>query len=274
MKHIKHTFTRVLSAALCVLLLGCVLAAAPVTVQAAPAECPIEGATGSGTSEFDPVVVTDWDQLEAAMTYDGTLFVQVGKSIKHRGRGIVNGFCNATTVSGNITLDLNGKEVQKYDQIEGGIGVDRGLKMFAVTGTLTLNDTSGGDGSLRTISYIPDTFDFCMMSEDAFGTTVIVKDGGKFIMNGGELCPGRSQEHWCASAFTVDYAYGETRKLKKGVTERYDGYGRIQNNGTALLVEGGGEAVINGGELYGRGWSKFDWEGVFQQDTYQYGGGG
>lgn len=244
----------------------------PLSVSAAVADeaagSPVEGCEGSGTAA-DPVIVKDGDQFRAAMTYGGELYVRVGKSIKFSGEGY-NFAVDAIKVTGDIHLDLNGKEVQKFEQI-GGAKADGRLidTMIAVSGTLTVDDSSKKqDGQLCNYSHISNLVDWIVPCEDAQENIIRVDNGGKFILNGGRLVGGRSQEHWCAAAFTVSYDPGVKAKVKKGISDRYDGNGRIQNNGTALIVGNGGEAVINGGELYGRGWKGFEWDGYSEDTTY------
>lgn len=264
---------RITSAFIAVLLTLTLLAGmVPLSVSAAVTDDavggPIAGCEGSGTS-LDPVIVEDGDQFKEAMTYDGELYVQVGKSIKYSGEGydFARKFIDVT---GDIHLDLNGKEVQKFEQI-GGAMADGRLRntMIAVKGTLTVDDSSKKqNGQLCNYSHISDLIDWIIPCEDALENIIRVDKGGKFILNGGNLVGGRSQKHWCASAFVASYDPGKKVKVKKGITDRYDGNGRIQNNGTALIVGEGGEAIINGGRLYGRGWSSFDWDGYDADDTY------
>ena len=137
---------QITSALIAVLLTLTLLAGmAPLSVSAAVSDDavggPIAGCEGSGTS-LDPVIVEDGDQFKEAMTYDGELYVQVGKSIKYSGEGydFARKFID---VKGDIHLDLNGKEVQKFEQI-GGAMADGRLRntMIAVKGTLTVSDTS------------------------------------------------------------------------------------------------------------------------------------
>ena len=201
---------RITSAVIAVLLTLTLLAGmVPLSVSAAVADDavggPIAGCEGSGTS-LDPVIVEDGDQFKEAMTYDGELYVQVGKSIKYSGEGydFARKFIDVT---GDIHLDLNGKEVQKFEQI-GGAMADGRLRntMIAVKGTLTVDDSSKKqNGQLCNYSHISDIIDWIIPCEDALENIIRVDSGGKFILNGGNLVGGRSQQHWCASAFVASY---------------------------------------------------------------------
>ena len=122
------------------LLAGMVPLSVSATVSDDAVGGPIAGCEGSGTS-LDPVIVKDGDQFKEALTYNGELYVQVGKSIKYSGEGydFARKFIE---VKGDIHLDLNGKEVQKFEQI-GGAMADGRLRntMIGVKGTLTVDDS-------------------------------------------------------------------------------------------------------------------------------------
>ena len=141
------------------------------------------------------------------------------------------------TVTGKKYLDLNGHDIDiKYDK-----GWTDTLFTIPEGSELVILDSKGG-GSIRYDGYIFDGADY-----DAGHLAVrhVFDVSGKLTINGGRILGGgRSKQQWLAVA------------SKGGKVEVYgfNGYVRNQVNGCGVIVENGGELVVNGGDVTGRGY--------------------
>jgi hypothetical protein len=109
---------------------------------------------------------TTWSQLESACEVGGTVTVVLGANITQRD---TDG-SRTISVSGNVTLDLNGYSVTRESDDTVG-------RMFHVSGRLDVVDNStGGGGSLN----------YFNLNANITGYLVSVYSGG-FVLHGGTL---------------------------------------------------------------------------------------
>lgn len=145
------------------------------------------------------------------------------------------------SVNGCVHLDLNGHELV--------YGADHGAgskPFITVNGgsELHIYDSQNGGGYIHYEGKL--TSDVCAIPRDL----IVVKDGGKLFVNGGELEAGRSKEIygiWDENAYI-----NKRRGYSDDVYETPDTIRHLVC-GNAIELQPGSECVINGGEFYGRG---------------------
>ena len=148
---------------------------------------------------------------------------------------------------GTKILDLNGYRLYLSDK--GNAPAQSVMMVIPEGASLNVYDDVGTgmiwmDGQMK----FGDDFygDDAILVRDVFAVT-----GGLLAVHGGEIHAGRAKRVWCnlVSQNTPDWDWGD----KYSAASAYSGYATKFNSGTAVTVESG-EAMIYGGEFWGRGW--------------------
>ncbi len=145
------------------------------------------------------------------------------------------------TVKGVKHLDLNGHSLvygvdkSDYSWYHPFITIEEGAELY-------IYDSAGKGGYIH--------YEGKLTSKDDRipRTLITVNNGGKLVVNGGELEAGRSKE-----------IYGKWYSED----DKYTGNIRHQIVGHAVKINGSGTAIINGGEFYGRG---KDYSAIYADD--------
>lgn len=154
------------------------------------------------------------------------------------------------SVNGCVHLDLNGHELI--------YGADHGAgskPFITVNGgsELHIYDSQNGGGYIHYEGKL--TSDVGAIPRDL----IVVKDGGKLFVNGGELEAGRSKELFGTWKESYHVATQDGRDNYQDV-DIWTGNLRHLVCGNAIELQPGSQCVINGGEFYGRG--DYDWHGA------------
>ena len=154
------------------------------------------------------------------------------------------------SVNGCVHLDLNGHKLI--------YGADHGAgskPFITVNGgsELHIYDSQNGGGYIHYEGKL--TSDVGAIPRDL----IVVKDGGKLFVNGGELEAGRSKELFGTWKESYHVATQDGRDNYQGV-DIWTGNLRHLVCGNAIELLPGSQCVINGGEFYGRG--DYDWHGA------------
>lgn len=221
---------KVLSVFLAVLMAFSVLAVAAV---------PTSAVSGSGT-KASPYVITTWKELSTYLAKSGTAYLKAGNRLYDEAS------TSPLKVAGTKYLDLNGFEIKRY------LKNTDASNMFTVSGKLYINDSSAspkstdGKGKITFSNWIwtPNdskvhTAEF-VIQRDVF----YVESGGVLVLNQGKIIPGESDKSWMYDA----------RQLASA-NKVYNGNARAQINGNGVTVKKGGQFIMNGGHVEGRGFA-------------------
>ena len=219
----------------------------PLTALTATAAETEVAETGADPTFYGVAIPTDGAGLKTLLEADGDIMISLNKDISarigekgDRNAEYVEYWC--TLGKGTKVLRLNGYDIDLYYDRKAirvynyytSFKVDKETSMFNVPAgsELVIND-SKNSGTIH--------FDG-MLKDDAFHLdqrNLITVNGGKLTVNNGILEAGRSQK--------VHGRYSDGGAW----TKEKDFYRQI--NGTAIVLKSG-QATINGGELYGRGY--------------------
>lgn len=153
------------------------------------------------------------------------------------------------TVKGKKYLDLNGHDIDiKYDK-----GLTDTLFTIPEGSELVILDSKGG-GSIRYDGYIFDGADY---DSGHLAVRHVFAVSGKLTINGGKILGGgRSKQQWLVSAFKD----GDDSVVGTPILW-FNGYVRNQVNGYGVIVKDGGELIVNGGDVTGRGYVELNMYG-------------
>ncbi len=215
---------RILSILLCLVM---VLGLLPTAAFAA--------GTGSGTSESDPIVVNNYDDLKKAMTKSSKTYVKLGGDITtaglNKGVGIVPD--DVIVVGNHITLDLNGKTLTLTTAVS---NVDYFIRVLHES--LNIKD-SGTNGTIK------------MENKDNAYFYGILVDAALTVESGtikSENETGRNVSYVICANTRGDVT------INGGTISNTDGFrsGKyICNNSLALWANHDSTLTINGGDFYG-----------------------
>ena len=192
-----------------VILLGTMPFAA-LPVGAAPDWITISGANDSSKMQ----------QLKGMLSQSGTKYIKLGEDIN-----LNYDLGSAFPINGVKHLDLNGHKINYDDRVAESrvmFSVKSGAEMYIY------------DSSAKKTGYIH--YDGILPKGKEIHHTIFFVEGGKLVVNGGEIEAGRSKRVWLVAA--------------RGF---YNGYVRQQVEGAAIYVAPGAECIINGGIIRGRG---------------------
>ncbi|MBE6782658.1 MAG: hypothetical protein E7536_01440 [Ruminococcaceae bacterium] len=187
------------------------------------------------------VSVDTWEELRDALKSETDKIVTLTKDITYEAYN--TGYHG---VKADIVLDLNGYEIKvkntydaAYPDMEEGC-YEEFFNIFN-GGRLTINDSSEkGEGKISFESYVNSADDFEKLPiRDLF----VVYNGGTLVVNGGTLQAGTIKKEW--KTLFPRYSEGEAM--------RFTGYVYKLCYGTAVTVNKGGKAIINGGSFIGHG---------------------
>ncbi len=159
---------------------------------------------------------------------------------------------------GNKTLDLNGHTVE----LNRPSATRSGMIFIPEGASLTVEDSSH-QNSGKLFAYGDLTAPgYQFAKNDVKNRRIFYVDGGRLTINGGTFEAGRSKEVWCINGRSIRNSEEEDASFfdYTNLWARYDGYIWRQNNGCAVLLNGG-SASINGGRFIGRGY-------MTQKETY------
>lgn len=168
--------------------------------------------------------------------------------------GDVENFLRAGTYGVTKVLDLNGHDfVLKYPNMN-----CHSATLFDVSHCdLYITDSVGG-GSIKLDGYItaPDDYNYFkeIAGDDQQRDIFYVHDGGRLIINGGLIEAGRSKTEAGFTIFNADV---------RDSSNHYTGSATRYVNGTAIRIGDGGEVVINGGTVQGRGYEHISDSGKY-----------
>ena len=192
-------------------------------------------------SAADGVSVDTWEELRNALTSETNKVITVTKDINYEAYET-----GVASVRADIVLDLNGYEIKvkhMYDMAYPAMtsGCREVLVGIHKNGHLTVNDSSAkGEGKFTFESYVNSASDFEKLPiRDLF----VVYDGGNLVINGGTFQAGTIKKEW--KTLFPRYSEGEAM--------RFTGYVYKLCYGTAVTVNKGGKAIINGGSFTGHG---------------------
>ena len=190
-------------------------------------------------------------------------------------------------VYGNKTIDLSGHTIYYKDKSpltveflpedafqNDYLSLESINTMFQIMpgAVLTINDSSKkGEGKIQFDSHGHDN-EYEDLAKGLHSRDVFhVEEGGKLIINGGTIESGSTHKHWLINAEEIKPIVldEETGRVKASFMEHvaeyyiyfyiYNGNGRFDGNarylvwGSPVHVASGGELVVNGGEIIGRG---------------------
>lgn len=210
----------------------------------------------------DDEVAFNW--LKQFLLDDGNVYsIRLGGDLEYEVGNNVN---TVFYVHGKKYLDLNGHDL--YIRRDNGYT----STMFEIIdgAELVIIDSAGG-GTIRYDGYIFDGADY-----DAGHLAVrhIFDVYGKLTINGGKIMGGgRSKKQWLANAVTEGYVGGGGGGVVT-IFQMYNGYVRNQVNGIGVIVRNGGELVVNGGDVTGRGFLSLDKTGISERACAIYGKNG
>lgn len=192
-------------------------------------------------SAADGVSVDTWEELRDALKSETNKVVTLAKDITYEAYN--TGYHG---VKADIVLDLNGYEIKvknTYDAAHPDMEEGCYEEFFNIFngGCLTINDSSkNGDGKISFESYVNSADDFERLPiRDLF----VVYNGGTLVVNGGTFQAGTIKKEW--KTLFPRYSEGEAM--------RFTGYVYKLCYGTAVTVNKGGKAIINGGSFTGHG---------------------
>lgn len=156
-------------------------------------------ATGSGTTESDPKIVTTYAELSSALS-SGTAYVKLGANINTKGLNDGAGYTKSIQQTGTVQLDLDGYSVTFFSRISPLPAAIR------VKGDLSVKDSRGGGklyinanpntGSSKQVLIHAETGSFTLNSGRigvdnglAKNSIVVVEGKGdaKVVFNGGKV---------------------------------------------------------------------------------------
>ena len=155
-------------------------------------------ATGSGTTESDPKIVTTYAELSSALS-SGTAYVKLGANINTKGLNDGAGYTKSIQQTGTVQLDLDGYSVTFFSRISPLPAAIR------VKGDLSVKDSRGGKlyinanpntGSSKQVLIHAETGSFTLNSGRigvdnglAKNSIVVVEGKGdaKVVFNGGKV---------------------------------------------------------------------------------------
>ncbi len=192
-------------------------------------------------SAADEVSVDTWEGLKKALNSETNKVITVTNDITYEAYET-----GAAVVKADIVLDLNGYEIKvkhMYDMAYPAMtsGCREVLIGIQKNGYLTVNDSSAkGEGKFTFESYVNSASDFEKLPiRDLFE----VYDGGTLVINGGTFQAGTIKKEWV----TLFPYYDSDPPV------RTTGYIYKLCYGTAVTVNKGGKAIINGGSFTGHG---------------------
>ena len=168
--------------------------------------------------------------------------------------GDVENFLRAGTYGVTKVLDLNGHDfVLKYPNMN-----CHSATLFDVSHCdLYITDSVGG-GSIKLDGYItaPDDYNYFkeIAGDDQQRDIFYVHDDGRLFINGGLIEAGRSKTEAGFTIFNADV---------RDSSDHYTGSATRYVNGTAIRIGDGGEVVINGGTVEGRGYEHISDSGKY-----------
>lgn len=187
------------------------------------------------------VSVDTWEELRDALKSENDKIVTLTKDITYEAYN--TGYHG---VKADIVLDLNGYEIKvknTYDAAHPDMEEGCYEEFFNIFngGRLTINDSSAkGEGKISFESYVNSASDFERLPiRDLF----VVYNGGTLVVNGGNFQAGTIKKEW--KTLFPRYSEGEAM--------RFTGYVYKLCYGTAVTVNKGGKAIINGGSFTGHG---------------------
>ena len=217
----------------------------------------------------DVTKVSSMAEFTEVMKSSGTATIQLTRSIYCTHKKGSEGH-TAIVVNGNKTIDLNGYElgctdesnVKEYDtsfnwDLGDHWGTDcnqsaGGKKTFMKVSSgasLTVDDTSGYPGMVyfrgKLVKLCTGYYN-CRPHFNAYTTRDVFEVNGTLTVNNGQIVAGNEESSWI-----TDGVEAESYESAFGV--HFNGDATEQIHGSAVVVNGGGKLIVNGGSFTGRG---------------------
>ena len=172
--------------------------------------------------------------------------------------------------SGVKTLDLNGYDLHIKQEKDLDGRTFTMIKIYSGA-TLIVNDSSGSNkGELVANGYIgkwvrgtAGSHRAAFYNDEVLYRDIIAVNGGKLIFNGGKITAGRKKSQY--TGYSVEEGwFEETLSMFSSGTQNFVGFNVRHDGDVDKIINGSGikvyngEAIINGGIVQGRGFSKLE----------------